>query len=214
MYAVVRTYSRQRASELFDLFGQPQEDVKALISGVPGFVNYVAVRSGDGGVTVTVCEDGAGTEESPARGAVGQGERQRDNRPARDHRGGHGAPAQLLEIPSCALPPVTRRRSAPGRHRRLIADSTRLPRFVGLRAGSALLLFGRSGSRAERHRCVEAYPPWRTARRPSLRVGCVAAIGFLDLALLGKLGQPGRHAAAIEIEALRYLAGRTPRMLG
>ena len=60
MYAVVRTYSGQGASELFDLLGQREEDVKALISEVPGFVNYAAVRSGDGGVTVTVCEDKAG----------------------------------------------------------------------------------------------------------------------------------------------------------
>ena len=35
MYAVVRTYSGQGASELFDLLGQREEDVKALISGVP-----------------------------------------------------------------------------------------------------------------------------------------------------------------------------------
>ena len=69
MYAVVRTYSGQGASELFDLLGQREEDVKALISGVPGFVNYVAARSGDGGVTVTVCEDKAGTEESSRRAA-------------------------------------------------------------------------------------------------------------------------------------------------
>ena len=33
MYAVVRTYSGQGASELFDLLGQREEDVKALISG-------------------------------------------------------------------------------------------------------------------------------------------------------------------------------------
>src|SRR5436190_18347635 len=67
------------------------------------------------------------------------------------------------------------------------------------------LQLGRSGqpSVAERHHCVEAYPPWRIRRRRSLRVGCVAAIGSLDLALLGKLCQPLRHAAAIEIEALR-----------
>ncbi len=64
MYAVVRTYSGQGASELFDLLGQREEDVKALITGVPGFVNYAALRSGDGGVTVTVCEDKAGTDES------------------------------------------------------------------------------------------------------------------------------------------------------
>jgi hypothetical protein len=69
MYAVVRTYSGQGASELFDLLGQRETDVKALISGVPGFVNYAAVRSGDGGITVTVCEDKAGTDESSRRAA-------------------------------------------------------------------------------------------------------------------------------------------------
>ena len=69
MYAVVRTYSGQGASELFDLLGQREEDVKALIGGVPGFVFYSAIRSGDGGVTVTICEDKAGTEESSRRAA-------------------------------------------------------------------------------------------------------------------------------------------------
>ena len=69
MYAVVRTYSGAGASELFDLLGQREEDVKALITGVPGFVTYAAVRSGDGGVTVTVCEDKAGTDESSRRAA-------------------------------------------------------------------------------------------------------------------------------------------------
>jgi hypothetical protein len=69
MYAVVRTYSGQGASELFDLLGQREEDVKALITGVPGFVSYAAVRSGDGGTTVTVCEDQAGTDESSRRAA-------------------------------------------------------------------------------------------------------------------------------------------------
>ena len=69
MYGVVRTYAGQGAAELFDLLGQREEDVKALISGVPGFVSYAAVRSGDGGVTVTVCEDKAGTDESSRRAA-------------------------------------------------------------------------------------------------------------------------------------------------
>jgi hypothetical protein len=69
VYAVVRTYSGQGAAELFDLLGQREEDVKALIGGVPGFVSYAAIRSGDGGVTVTVCEDKAGTEESSRRAA-------------------------------------------------------------------------------------------------------------------------------------------------
>jgi len=69
MYAVVRTYSGQGASELFDLLGQREADVKELISGVPGFVTYAALRSGDGGVTVTVCQDKAGTDESSRRAA-------------------------------------------------------------------------------------------------------------------------------------------------
>ena len=69
MYAVVRTYSGPGASEIFDVIEQREEDVKALITGVPGFVNYAAVRSGEGGVTVTVCEDKAGTDESSRRAA-------------------------------------------------------------------------------------------------------------------------------------------------
>jgi len=64
VYAVVRTYSGQGAAELFDLLGQREEDVRALMTGVPGFVSYAAVRSGDGGVAVTVCEDKAGADES------------------------------------------------------------------------------------------------------------------------------------------------------
>jgi hypothetical protein len=69
MYMVVRSYSGQGASELFDLLGQREEDVKSLISGVPGFVSYAAFRSGAGGVTVTVCQDKAGTDESSRRAA-------------------------------------------------------------------------------------------------------------------------------------------------
>jgi len=69
MYAVVRTYSGAGATELFDLLGQREEDVRALITGVPGFVTYTAVRSGEGGVTVTVCEDKEGTDESSRRAA-------------------------------------------------------------------------------------------------------------------------------------------------
>jgi hypothetical protein len=69
MHAVVRTYSGQGSSDLFDLLGQREEDVKSLMSGVPGFISYAAVRTGEGGVTVTVCEDTAGTEESSRRAA-------------------------------------------------------------------------------------------------------------------------------------------------
>jgi hypothetical protein len=69
MYAVVRTYSGQGAADVFDVIEQRAADVTSLIGGVPGFVSYAAVRSGDGGVTVTVCEDKAGTDESSRRAA-------------------------------------------------------------------------------------------------------------------------------------------------
>ncbi len=67
MYVVVRSYSGQGAAELFDALAQRQDDVKDLIGGVPGFASYVAFRSGEGGMTVTVCQDKAGTDESSRR---------------------------------------------------------------------------------------------------------------------------------------------------
>jgi hypothetical protein len=70
MHAVVRTYSGQGASELFDELARREEDVKTLIGGVDGFVSYSAVRNGEGGVTTTVCEDQAGTDESSRRAAA------------------------------------------------------------------------------------------------------------------------------------------------
>ncbi len=69
MFVVVRSYTGQGGRELLDLLGQRQQDVKDLIGGVPGFVSYAAFRSGDGGMTVTVCQDKAGTDESSRRAA-------------------------------------------------------------------------------------------------------------------------------------------------
>jgi hypothetical protein len=69
MYVVIRTYSGQGASELFDALSEREQDVKELISTVPGFASYHAVRSDGGGQTVTVCEDKAGTDESSRRAA-------------------------------------------------------------------------------------------------------------------------------------------------
>jgi hypothetical protein len=64
MYAVVRTYSGTNARQLFDLFEQRKAEVEAVIRSVPGIVAYTMARSGDGGVTVTVCDNKAGTDES------------------------------------------------------------------------------------------------------------------------------------------------------
>jgi hypothetical protein len=70
MHVVVRSYSGDGTSELFDLLEQRADDVKELIGGVPGFVSYAAARTGaDTGVTVTLCQDKAGTDESSRRAA-------------------------------------------------------------------------------------------------------------------------------------------------
>jgi len=69
MYVAIRSYSGQGASALFDLLGQREDEVKSLISGVPGFVSYAALPSNGGGTTVTVCEEKSGTDESSRRAA-------------------------------------------------------------------------------------------------------------------------------------------------
>jgi heme-degrading monooxygenase HmoA len=67
MHVVLRRY--QGASALFDELARRQADVEQLIRGVQGFVAYYLVRTEDGGVSVTVCEDRAGTQESTRRAA-------------------------------------------------------------------------------------------------------------------------------------------------
>ena len=74
MYVVVRSYSGQGATELFDLLPQREDEVRELIGGVPGFVSYAAFRTDDGGMTVTVCQDKGGTDESSRRAATWVGE--------------------------------------------------------------------------------------------------------------------------------------------
>jgi hypothetical protein len=69
VYAMVRSYSGDGASELFDQLEQRNDEIKELIGGVPGFVSYAAFRSGEGGSTVTVCQDKTGTDESARRAA-------------------------------------------------------------------------------------------------------------------------------------------------
>ena len=64
MHVVVRSYSGQGASEMFDAIEQRESDVKELIRGVPGFVSYAAFRQNGGGMTVTACQDKTGTDES------------------------------------------------------------------------------------------------------------------------------------------------------
>ena len=68
MYAVVRRYAD--ASALADALVQHLEEVRGILIGVPGFKAYHALRTDNGGViTMTVCEDRDGTQESSRRAA-------------------------------------------------------------------------------------------------------------------------------------------------
>jgi hypothetical protein len=67
MYAVVRRYTG--ATALFDELARREQDVRDVIMGAPGVVAYYLVRSQDGGVSITVCQDQNGTAESTRRAA-------------------------------------------------------------------------------------------------------------------------------------------------
>jgi hypothetical protein len=67
MHAVIRTYSGGGANELFNLLEKRKSDVEALMRPIDGFVTYLLVRTADGGTSVTVCQDKAGTDESVRR---------------------------------------------------------------------------------------------------------------------------------------------------
>lgn len=72
MYATVRRYKNAQA--LIDAMTAKKGDVEKLISEVPGFVSYYAVKDGDTVTTVSVYNDKAGCDESTrrAREWVGQ----------------------------------------------------------------------------------------------------------------------------------------------
>ena len=64
MHVVIRTYTGTGAKELFDVLEKRTADVESIMRSVKGFVSYTLARSGDGGVSVTVCQDKAGVDES------------------------------------------------------------------------------------------------------------------------------------------------------
>jgi restriction endonuclease Mrr len=49
---------------LFDVLEKHTAEVEELMRTVKGFVGYTLARSGDGGFSVTVCNDKAGVDES------------------------------------------------------------------------------------------------------------------------------------------------------
>ena len=63
MQSPVLTRARERTT-LVDRVVAASDEVEGLLRGVEGFVSYTLFRTEDGGVTVTVCQDKAGTDES------------------------------------------------------------------------------------------------------------------------------------------------------
>lgn len=69
MYTVIRQYSGENASKLFDELEANAKEVEEIIGEVEGFISYTLMRTPKGGVSVTVCKDKAGTDESSQRAA-------------------------------------------------------------------------------------------------------------------------------------------------
>jgi hypothetical protein len=67
MYAMTRSYSGANAPKLYDLLMQNKDEVTGLLRGVKGLSHYDVIKTKDGCVTVTMCDDKAGADESLAR---------------------------------------------------------------------------------------------------------------------------------------------------
>jgi restriction endonuclease Mrr len=64
MKAIIRKYTGKGAKELIDTLEQHGTELKTVMGSVKGLVSYTLARSGDGGFSVTVCQDQAGLDES------------------------------------------------------------------------------------------------------------------------------------------------------
>jgi hypothetical protein len=67
MHVAVRKYAN--AGQLADAIAQREQEVRGILSGIPGFVAYYAVGTGETLVTVSVYQDQAGATESTRRAA-------------------------------------------------------------------------------------------------------------------------------------------------
>ena len=62
MYATVRRYTGNPG--LAEKFAARRKDIESVIRSAPGFIAYYMVKTQEGAVTVTVCEDKGGAEKS------------------------------------------------------------------------------------------------------------------------------------------------------
>jgi heme-degrading monooxygenase HmoA len=68
MHVVVRHY--KGSTKLIEELVDRREDVENLIRGVDGFVAYYLVKTADGGASISVFQNEAGTAESTKRAAA------------------------------------------------------------------------------------------------------------------------------------------------
>ena len=62
MFASIRKYSG--APQLSDELLKREEEIKSVLNPIRGFHAYYLVKTSDGAVSMTVCEDMAGVDES------------------------------------------------------------------------------------------------------------------------------------------------------
>ena len=62
MFASIRKYTG--APTLVDELVKKQDDIKSVLRPIPGFHSYYLLNTNDGAVSITVCENKAGVEES------------------------------------------------------------------------------------------------------------------------------------------------------
>jgi heme-degrading monooxygenase HmoA len=68
MHVVIRNY--EGSSKLIDELVGRRKDVEELIKGVEGFVAYYLIKTANGGASISVFENEAGTAESTKRAAA------------------------------------------------------------------------------------------------------------------------------------------------
>jgi hypothetical protein len=64
MQVVIRTYYGKGTKKLFDLLEHRQGEVQDLMRSIEGLVSYILARNGNGGFSVTVCQDKRGIKQS------------------------------------------------------------------------------------------------------------------------------------------------------
>ena len=68
MHVVIRHY--KGSAKLIDELVDRRKDVEELIRGVDGFVAYYLIKSADGGASISIFKNEAGTAESNKRAAA------------------------------------------------------------------------------------------------------------------------------------------------